>query len=94
MCKHEVKKSPFLIRYVLDQFNTQKMWDKAILEIGGTSESVPNCYKIQEICNKAADKYPHALNLVLKCYITRKMCDKAVNTHPSTIQFVPECYKT
>lgn len=40
MCKHEVKKSPFLIRYVLDQYNTQKMWDKAILEIGGTLKSV------------------------------------------------------
>ena len=46
------------------------------------------------MCNKAADKYPHALNFVLNCYITLKMCDKAVNTHPSTIQFVPECCKT
>ena len=34
------KKLPFLIRYVPDQYKTQKMCDKAILENGGTLKSI------------------------------------------------------
>ena len=41
MCKYAVKKLPFLIRYVPDQYKTQQMCDKAILENGGTLKSVP-----------------------------------------------------
>ena len=51
MCKQAVKKLPFLIRYVLDQYKTQ-LCDKAILENGGTLKSVPDYYKGQEMCNK------------------------------------------
>ena len=61
------------------------MCDKAILENGGTLKSVPDCYKNQEMCNKAVDNY-HP-----ECYKTQKMCDQAVNTYLSTITFVPEC---
>ena len=32
MSKHAAKKLPFLIRYVPDQYKTQQMCDKAILE--------------------------------------------------------------
>ena len=64
MCKHAVKKLPYLKRYVPDQYKTQQLCDKAILENGGTSESVPDCYKNQEICNKAVDNYSHALDFV------------------------------
>ena len=31
------------------------MCDKATLENGGTLSSFPDCYKIQEMCNKAVD---------------------------------------
>ena len=31
MCNHAVKKLPFVIRYVPNQYKTQKMCDKAIL---------------------------------------------------------------
>ena len=30
MGKHAVKKLPFVIRYVLDSYKTQQMWDKVI----------------------------------------------------------------
>ena len=43
MCKHAVKKLPFVISYVPDRYNTQQMCYKAILENGGTLESVSNC---------------------------------------------------
>ena len=70
------------------------MRDKAILENGGTLKSVPDCYKNQEMCNKAANNYPHALELALEWYKTQKICDKVVDTYPSTIKFVLECFMT
>ena len=57
------------------------MYDKDFLENGGTFNFVPECYKNQEICNKAGDNYPHALEFVPECYNTQKMCDKAVDIH-------------
>ena len=53
------------------------MRDKAILENGGTLKSVPDCYKNQEICNKAVDNYPHTLEFALECYKSQEMCYKA-----------------
>ena len=44
MCKHEVKKLPYLLRYVPDQYKTQQTCDKADLENGGILKSVPDCY--------------------------------------------------
>ena len=35
LCKHAVKKLPFKIRYIPDQYKNQQMCDKAILENGG-----------------------------------------------------------
>ena len=60
MCNNAVKKLPFVIRYV-------RMCDKAILEKGGTLESVPDCYENQRMCDKAVDNYLHALKFVPNC---------------------------
>ena len=70
------------------------MNDKAILENGGTLKSVPDCYKNPEMCIKAVDNYPHALEFVPKRYKSQKMYDKAVSIYPSTIKFVPKCFMT
>ena len=63
ICEHAVKKLLFIIRYVPDWYTTQKMCDKAILENGGTLESVPHasefvsdCYKTKK-SNKAVNTY-------------------------------------
>ena len=64
MCKQAVTKLPFVIWYGLHRYETQKMFDKAILEKDGTLESVPACYKNQEMRNKPVDNYPHALKFV------------------------------
>ena len=61
MCKNAVKNLPYLIRYVPDQYKTQQMCDKAILENGAKLKSVPDCYKNQELYSKAVDNYPYAL---------------------------------
>ena len=47
MCKHVVKKLPYLTRYISGQCKTQQMCDKAILENDGTLKSIPDCYKNQ-----------------------------------------------
>ena len=64
MCKHTVKKLPFVIRYVNDQYKTQQMCDKAILVNGEALKSVPDYYKNQQMCCKVVDNYPHALEFV------------------------------
>ena len=48
------------------------MCDKAILENGGTLESVSDCYKNKKMCNKVVDNYSHALEFVLEYYKTKK----------------------
>ena len=48
------------------------MCDKPILKNGGTLKSVPDCCKNQELCNKAVDNYPHALESVPESYKTQK----------------------
>ena len=85
MCKHVAKKLPYPLRFVPDQYKTQQMCDRTILENGVILKSVPDCYKNQDVCYKAVDNYPHALELFPECFMTQKICDKAVNTYPSTI---------
>ena len=46
------------------------MCDKAILENGENSKSVPDCYENQKMCNKVVDNYPRALEFVPECYKT------------------------
>ena len=82
-----VKKLPYLLRYVPDQYKTKKICDKAILENSVTLNSVSNCHQNQEMCNKAVVNYPHALGFVLECY--KK--NKAVHKHPTTIKYIAEC---
>ena len=61
-----------LIKYVPDQYKTQQMLDKVILENGGTLESVPVWYKTQEMCDKAVDNYAYALEIVSDYYNAQK----------------------
>ena len=57
----QLKSLSLVIRNVPDQYKTQQMCDKAILENGGTLESAPDCYKNQQMFDKAVDNYSHAL---------------------------------
>ena len=89
--KNAVKELPFQIRYILDQYKTQEMCDRRIVEdlflnAGGIK-------KKKKISNKPVNNYTHALEFVPNCYKTQKPCNKAVDTYPLTIQFALECYK-
>ena len=72
MWKHPVKKFTFIIRNVPDQYETQQIYDKTILENVETLESVLDCYKKQQMRDKAVDNYHHASKLVPDCFITQK----------------------
>ena len=48
------------------------MYDKAILENGGPLKSVRDCYKNQQMCNKAVDNYPHALEFIPECFMIQR----------------------
>ena len=43
------------------------MCGRTILETGGTSESIPNWFKIQEMCDKVVDNYVRPLEFVPDC---------------------------
>ena len=66
------KKTPYPLTYVTDQYKTQQMCEKAILENRGTLKSVPECYKNQDICNKGVNNYSHILEFVPECYKTQR----------------------
>ena len=89
MCKHAAKKLSFLIKYLPGWYKTQQICAKVTLENGGMM-FISDYYKDQSMCNKAVDKYAHALGPVPNCYGTQKMCNKAVMTYPSAIQFAPD----
>ena len=46
------------------------MYYKAILENNGTLESVLDCCKNQEMCNRVVDDCPDALEFVPDCHVT------------------------
>ena len=55
MYKNALKMLPFIIRHFSDWYTTQQMCDQAILENGGTLNSVLDCYKNLKTWNKAVD---------------------------------------
>ena len=57
MCKHAVKKLPFVIFYWSIQDSKNVWWSE----------------ENQQICNNIVDKYFHALEFVPDCYITQNL---------------------
>ena len=66
-----MKKLPFVIFYVSDQYKAQKICDKVMLEIGGMLRFITDCYNNKKICDKAVDNYSHALEFVPDCEFER-----------------------
>ena len=57
-------------------------------------ESVSDCNKNQQICDKAVDNYPYTLGFVPKCYNTQKMCNKAIDKCNFVFDSNPDQFKT
>ena len=66
------------------------MCDKAILENGGTLESVPDLYENKRICDEAVDTYRSTIQFVCVCYNTQEMCDKAINRCFLAFAYIPD----
>ena len=66
------------------------MYDKVILENGGTLKPVPDCYKNLKTCNETVDNYAYALELVLDFYKAQRNCDIAVGTCPFILDSVSD----
>ena len=81
-CKYAVKKLLFVIRYVTNQYNTQKMCDKVILENGGAINFVADCYENEKMCNKAINNYAHTLEFVPDYHKFQEMYDKDFDDCP------------
>ena len=71
MCQHAVKKSPYLLTYVPDQYKTRQM-QGLIIENHGTLKSVPDSSKNQEMCNEAVDTYYSVIKFVPECFMTQE----------------------
>ena len=52
MCDKAVDTCPFVFDSVPDWYNSQELFDKAILENGGTLVSIPTCYKNKKYSTK------------------------------------------
>ena len=63
----------FVLRYIPDRYKTQQIWDKGVLENGGTLNAVPDCYKNKKRCDKVVGNCPYALEFVLDCFIIQKV---------------------
>ena len=48
MCKHVIRKLPYLLRYVPNRYKTQRRSDKAILENGGNKSLFLTATKIKK----------------------------------------------
>ena len=59
MRKNAVRKLPFLIRNIPDQYKTEQMCHKAVVENSGTVKFVLDNHK--KMYNKAVDNYVHTL---------------------------------
>ena len=57
------------------------MCNKAVGNYLEALSFIPECYKTQEMCDKAVDTYASTIKF-------------AVDTYASTIKFVPECFMT
>ena len=85
MCKNAVKKLPFIIRCVSDQYKTQEMCemcDTIILQNVGTLMFISDCYKNKIIFNKG---HWHLCSFIRVCPWIKKMYNKAVDTYLSAM---------
>ena len=64
------------------------MCNKAADSYAHSLGSIPNCYKAQKICDKAASTYPSTIQFI------QEMFDKAFETCPFLLDSVPDQYIT
>ena len=75
--KMQLKKLPFVMRYVPDWHKTQKMCNKAVDGYVDMLEYVAECFISQEMCDKVVDAGHFVFYSNLDQFKIQKICDKA-----------------
>ena len=57
-------------------------------------DSVPDQYKIQEMCDKIVSDHPFKLKYCHDRYKTQEMCNKAIDDFLPALKFVPDWFIT
>ena len=70
------------------------MCNQTVNNYADALEYVPECFKTQDIYDKAVDNYPSAIQCVPECFKTQEMFDKAVDTCTVVFHSVLYWYKT
>ena len=78
----QLKKFPYLLRYVPDRYKTQQVCDKAFFYI-------PHRHKMMTLSDD-----PFSMRYVPDQYETQQMCDKAVDDCLAALKFVPDWFVT
>ena len=70
------------------------MCDKTVNTHLCTIQSVPECYKSQEICDKAVNKCFFEFDSIPDGSKTQEICDRVVSEDPFRIVYCPDKHKT
>ena len=70
------------------------MRDKTVSTYPSTIKFVPECFKTQEMCNKAVNRCFFVFNSIPDQQKTQKICDRVVSEDPFLKMYVPDQYKT
>ena len=74
--------------YSPDQYKTQEMCKKVVLERSFMLHFVPDQYKIQEICARAAELQPYVLAFVPDQYKRHRCWERAILEDLRMLQLV------
>ena len=72
MCEKAVEDEPDTLKFVPDDFKTQRMCERAVEDEPETLEFVPDHIKAQEMCDKAVEEDPCALEFVPDWFVTHQ----------------------
>ena len=53
---------------------------------------IPDCFKMQEMCNKAVDEHPWCFRSVPDKFKMQVLCNEAVDKYPANFEYVPDHY--
>ena len=95
MCSSAVRREPYTLRFVHDQYKTQKMCDKAMYTEPLPLAYVPDRLKTQEMCSSAVRREQDSLKFVPDHFKAQKICDKVVGDgSPIFLEHVPDWFIT
>ena len=94
MCEKAVEKVPHSLKFVPDQYKTQKMCEKAVENKSENLEFVPDQYKIQRMCEKAVENESENLEFVPYQYKTQRMCERTIEKKSWSLEYFPDWFVT